>query len=67
MPAAAAIRMRRHREREAAGHILVHIELSQAETEILRRLNLLGEHELEDRVRIGEAVHGLIASVILDP
>jgi hypothetical protein len=66
-PTPAALRARRHRRRQRACRLWVTLELDQAETAILRRLNCLtSDSELEDRGAIAEALHRLIASVNLD-
>jgi hypothetical protein len=42
------------------------MDISQRETEVLRRLGYLAERDLEQRDRIAQALHSLLANVILD-
>jgi hypothetical protein len=66
-PSPATIRQRRHRRRQRARRLWVTLELDQAETAVLRRLNCLtSDSELENCGAIAEALHRLIASVRLD-
>jgi hypothetical protein len=53
--------MRRYRQRQAAGDVVVTRGFTQAETAKLCRLGYLFEHELEDRAAIAEAIAAVIA------
>jgi hypothetical protein len=57
-------RMRRYRQRQAAGDLVVTRRFTPAETAKLHRLGYLRECELEDRAAICEAVTALIADVV---
>jgi hypothetical protein len=57
-------RMRRYRERQAAGDLMVTQRITPAETAKLFRHGYLGEHELEDRTAIAEAITALIADLM---
>jgi hypothetical protein len=57
-------RMRRYRERQAAGDIMVTHRITPAETAKLFRHGYLAEHELEDRAAISEAITALIADLM---
>jgi hypothetical protein len=59
-------RQRRYRQRQAAGHIVVRIEVTQEETAKLWALGYLDDHQVEDRARIADALRRLIAGIILD-
>lgn len=56
--------MRRHRKRQAAGRLSVTTDFATEETAKLCRLRYLTECELEDRQRIAEAIHALIANIV---
>jgi hypothetical protein len=64
MPQAAAIRMRRYRQRQATGCLSVTTDFSPEETAKLCRLRYLTECELEDRERIADALHVLLYSPV---
>jgi hypothetical protein len=57
-------RMRRYRERQAAGDMMISQRITPAETAKLLRHGYLAEHELEDRQAISEAITALIADLI---
>jgi hypothetical protein len=59
-------RQRAYRRRQAAGRVVATIEFSPAETGKLCTLHYLGEGQLEDRRRIAEAIHALIANIVVD-
>lgn len=59
-------RMRRHRQRQRAGRLSITMDVTRDETAKLCRLRYLAEHELEDRQRIAEALHALLANILLD-
>jgi hypothetical protein len=59
-------RMRRHRQRQRAGCLSITTDFTPEETAKLCRLRYLTEHELEDRHRIAEAVHELLANIVID-
>jgi len=59
-------RMRRYRERQAAGDVIVTQRITPAETTKLFRHGYLAEHELENREAIAEAITALIADLIDD-
>jgi hypothetical protein len=61
-----ADRQRRYRLRQKNGELAVTITMSQDETTKLHRRGYLGEHELEDREAIAEAVVALIADLVVD-
>jgi hypothetical protein len=57
-------RMRRYRQRQAAGDVVVTREFTPTETAKLHRLGYLREGELEDRVAIAEAIAAVIADLV---
>jgi len=59
-----AERIRRHRARQAAGHLSVTTDFTPAETAKLCRLRYLTECELEDRRPIAAAIHTLLAHIL---
>jgi hypothetical protein len=59
-------RQARYRRRQRAGRVVVMIELLPAETAKLCTLHYLSEGQLEDRRRIAEAIHALIANIVID-
>jgi hypothetical protein len=59
-------RQRRYRRRERKGHISVTLIITPEETDRLCRLHYLTDCELEDRRRIAEAFHAVLADVIID-
>jgi hypothetical protein len=59
-------RQARYRRRQAAGHVVATLELTPAETGKLSALHYLSEAHLEDRRRIAEAIHALIANIVID-
>jgi hypothetical protein len=61
--AATRARQARYRERQATGDIVVSRQFTPAETAKLCRLGYLGEHELEDRRAISEAIGAVIADL----
>ena len=56
-------RQRRYLRRMELGLVSVTTDFTPEETGKLARLNLLRDHELENRAAIAEALHGLIASI----
>ena len=60
-------RQRRYRARQAAGRLSITTDFTPEETAKLCRLRYLAECELEDRDRIAEALHALIANIMLEP
>lgn len=62
--AALRLRQARYRERQATGDIVVTRQFTPAETAKLCRLGYLGEHELEDRAAIAEAITAVIADLV---
>lgn len=61
-----AARMRRHRRRLATGCLSVTTDFAPEETAKLCQLRYLTVCELEDRDRIAEAIHSLIANIVTD-
>jgi hypothetical protein len=55
---------RRYRRRQLSGRVVVTVEFSPEETAKLCRLHYLAECELEDRARIADALHLLLASIL---
>jgi hypothetical protein len=66
-PSHAAQRQRRYRKRQAAGDVIVTRTFTRAETDKLCRRGYLGQHELEDRGAIAEAIAAVIADLVVDP
>jgi hypothetical protein len=62
--AATRRRQARFRQRQATGDIVVTRQFMPAETAKLCRLGYLGEHELEDRAAIAEAIGAVIADLV---
>jgi hypothetical protein len=58
--------MRRYRERQRAGHLLVSVDIGPKETAVLNRLGYLEDRSLEDRERIGKAICALLSNITLD-
>jgi hypothetical protein len=56
-------RQRRYLRRMELGLVSVTTDFTPEETGKLGRLNLLRDHQLEDRAAIAEALHALIASI----
>jgi hypothetical protein len=63
-PTAQSRRQRAYRRRQAAGSLVVTIELGQKEIARLYRLGYLRDCELEDRHRIGDAIRMLLANIL---
>ncbi len=59
-------RMRRHRQRQRDGRRSVTTDFTLEETAKLCALHYLTECEVEDRQRIAEALHELLANIVLD-
>jgi hypothetical protein len=56
-------RQARYRERQERGDVVITRDFTPAETAKLARLGYLGEHELEDRRAISEAITAIIADL----
>jgi hypothetical protein len=56
-------RMRRYRQRQAAGRLSIVTDFTPEETAKLCRLRYLRECELEDRARIAAALHALLGNI----
>jgi hypothetical protein len=68
-PATANCRSRRqarYRWRQAAGRIVVTLELGPEETAKLHRLHYLQEFQLEDRRAIAGALRALLANILIE-
>jgi hypothetical protein len=62
-----AARQRRYRARQRERVVMVTVGLSPNEIDILRRLNCLtSDSQLEDRRALADALHQLLATIILD-
>jgi hypothetical protein len=61
-----AARQRRYRRRQRNGELLVSITATPAEVDVLHRLGYLDLGRLEDRAAIADALHQLVANIILD-
>jgi hypothetical protein len=59
-------RVRRHRQRQRDGRLVVTVELTPQMTDTLCRLRYLDTHELEDRARIAQAIRALLGSIITE-
>jgi hypothetical protein len=56
-------RQARYRRRQRAGEVMVTLSVSPEVTARLAQLGYLGEHELEDRAAIANAIVTLIANI----
>ena len=59
-------RQRRYRQRQEEGHVTLAITFTPDETDKLYRLHYLTACELENRKRIDEAIHAMLADIIID-
>ena len=72
-PSTDAERRRKHRERQRRylrrqeeSHVSVTLDITPEETDKLSRLHYLPAGELENRKRIAEAIHALLAKIIIE-
>jgi hypothetical protein len=60
-------RQRAYRKRQAAGSLMVTLELTPEDIARLYRLGYLRDCDLEDRRSIAAAIRALLANIVLDP